>query len=139
MRTITIDPRHATPIWRQIADQVHHQVGGGLLAAGDPLPSVRDLAVQLRVNPATVARAYRALVDVEVVEVRRGEGTFVAAARSSDTEGVRRRELDQQAQAYARVARSLGFDQRSSREALERAWRGAEHGQDGASKKGTAT
>lgn len=78
---IAVDARAATPLYDQIAAQVKQAVAGGTLTAGDALPSVRQLAVRLRVNPNTVARAYRELEADGVVESRRGHGTFVAASR----------------------------------------------------------
>jgi GntR family transcriptional regulator len=69
------DPR---PIYRQIIDEVRRAVVRGALQRDDALPSVRQLAVDLRVNPNTVTQAYRELEREGVVYVRRGEGTFVA-------------------------------------------------------------
>ena len=71
----TADPR---PIYVQIMDEIRRAVVMGILGAEDPLPSVRQLAVDLRVNPNTVAQAYRELERSGVVYVRRGQGTFVA-------------------------------------------------------------
>jgi GntR family transcriptional regulator len=73
-----IDPRSPTPIYAQIAARVRIAVAAGDLSTGDPLPSVRSLAGSLRVNPATVVQAYRALEHEGVVEMRQGSGTFVA-------------------------------------------------------------
>jgi GntR family transcriptional regulator len=57
---------------------VRHLVASGALRPGDPLPSVRDLAREQRINPNTVAKAYQRLAEAGVLESRRGEGTFVA-------------------------------------------------------------
>lgn len=72
-----IDPRSPTPLYEQIATQVRLAVAAGELAAGDGLPSVRQLARDLRVNPATVVQAYRELEADGFVETRHGAGTFV--------------------------------------------------------------
>lgn len=72
-----IDPRSPTPLYEQIATQVRLAVAAGDLAEGDALPSVRRLAQELRVNPATVVQAYRELEWDGFVETRRGAGTFV--------------------------------------------------------------
>ena len=69
------DPR---PIYVQIMDEVRRSLVVGTLRAEDPLPSVRQLAADLRLNPNTVAMAYRELEREGVVYVRRGQGTFVA-------------------------------------------------------------
>jgi GntR family transcriptional regulator len=72
-----IDPRSPTPLYEQIAARVRVAVAAGELAPGDPLPSVRALARELRVNPATVVQAYRDLAIDGFVEIRHGHGTFV--------------------------------------------------------------
>ena len=88
-RAIDVDPADAVPIWRQIEDGVRRLVACGGMRPGEAVPSVRDLARDLRVNPATVAKAYQRLTDEGLLEVRRGEGTFVAAAPSSSSSEVR--------------------------------------------------
>ena len=72
-----IDPRSPSPLYDQIADRIRVAVAAGELRPGDPLPSVRRLAGRLRVNPATVVQAYRALEAEGFVEMRQGSGTFV--------------------------------------------------------------
>lgn len=76
-RTLRVDPSDSTPIWSQIEEGVRRLVASGALAAGAAVPSVRELARELRVNPATVAKAYQRLCEAELLVVRRGEGTFV--------------------------------------------------------------
>ena len=75
---LAINTADARPIYVQIMDEIRRAVVMGILGAEDPLPSVRQLAVDLRVNPNTVAQAYRELERSGVVYVRRGQGTFVA-------------------------------------------------------------
>jgi GntR family transcriptional regulator len=75
----TTDPR---PIYVQIMDEVRRALVVGTLRSEDPLPSVRQLAADLRLNPNTVAQAYRELEREGVVYVRRGQGTFVAEQAS---------------------------------------------------------
>ncbi len=74
---ITIDAADPRPIYVQIMDEVRRALVVGTLAPDDALPSVRQLAVDLRVNPNTVAQAYRELERDGVVHVKRGQGTFV--------------------------------------------------------------
>jgi GntR family transcriptional regulator len=74
-----LDPRSSAPIYVQIVDQVRRGVAYGLLGSDERLPSVRELAVALRVNPNTVARAYRELEYEGLIESRQGDGTFVSA------------------------------------------------------------
>ncbi|MEO8333477.1 MAG: GntR family transcriptional regulator [bacterium] len=74
---IRLDPKDVRPIYVQIMDEVRRSLVVGSLAPDDPLPSVRQLATELRVNPNTVSQAYRELERQGVVEARRGSGTFV--------------------------------------------------------------
>ena len=75
---VTLDTADARPIYQQIMDEVRRAVVVGTLLPGDPLPSVRQLAADLRINPNTVAQAYRELERAGAVHVRRGQGTFVS-------------------------------------------------------------
>lgn len=75
---ISIDTGDARPIYVQIMDEIKRAVVLGTVAPNDPLPSVRQLAAELRVNPNTVQQAYRELERAGRVYVRRGQGTFVA-------------------------------------------------------------
>lgn len=77
----SIDPRASKPIYVQIMDEVRRSIVIGELGTDDPLPSVRQLAADLRVNHNTIVQAYRELEREEVIYVRRGQGTFVAAQR----------------------------------------------------------
>ena len=72
-----IDPRSPTPLYEQIAARVRVAIAAGDLEPGDALPSVRVLARELRINPATVVQAYRDLAIDGFVEIRHGQGTFV--------------------------------------------------------------
>lgn len=65
------------PIYRQLRDRVVAMILDGLLAEGDPLPSVRTVAAEYRVNPITVLKGYQQLVDEELVETKRGRGMFI--------------------------------------------------------------
>ena len=73
-----LDPRSPTPMYAQIAERLRVAVASGELTRGDSLPSVRALAARIRVNPATVVQAYRALEDENIVEMRQGAGSFIA-------------------------------------------------------------
>ena len=98
------------PIWRQIEDGVRRLVASGALAPGKSVPSVRDLASELRVNPATVAKAYQRLTDSVILLVKRGEGTFVAAMPPSVPRGEREKELEGGAMRYASLAVTIGAE-----------------------------
>jgi GntR family transcriptional regulator len=109
------------PIWKQIEEGMRRLAAAGALAPGAPVPSVRELARDLRVNPATVAKAYQRLVDEGLLEMRRGEGTFLRGDAAS-LDGARRQLLAQGASGFASVARSLGFPLPEALAALEGAW-----------------
>ena len=82
------------PIYRQLRDRIVHMILDGVLKEGDPLPSVRNVAAEYRLNPLTVLRAYQELVDEELVEKRRGLGMFVeAGARDLLLKGERQKFL----------------------------------------------
>jgi len=77
--TITIDPQDATPIYAQLERALRAAIATGRMRPGDQLPTVRQLAVELRVNANTVARVYAELERAGVIETRRGVGSFVTA------------------------------------------------------------
>jgi len=83
---ITVDSADPRPIYVQIVDEVRRALVVGTLAPDDPLPSVRQLAVELRVNPNTVSQAYRELERQGVVHVRRGQGTYASKAGANGAE-----------------------------------------------------
>jgi GntR family transcriptional regulator len=80
MALVTIDPHDATPLYAQLERGLRAAIATGRIRAGDQLPTVRELAVDLRVNANTVARVYAELERVGVLETRRGVGSFVAAS-----------------------------------------------------------
>jgi GntR family transcriptional regulator len=82
------------PIYRQLRDHGVHMILDGVLKEGDPLPSVRNVAAEFRVNPLTVLKAYQQLVDEQLVEKKRGLGMFVkAGARDLLLQGERQKFL----------------------------------------------
>jgi GntR family transcriptional regulator len=103
----TINPSEAAPIWRQIEEGMRRMIALGSLRPGDSVPSVRDLAKDLRVNPNTVARAYQRLTDAGVFAVKRGEGTFVADAPAQIKRAERNEALRDASVRYASVAISV--------------------------------
>ena len=92
-RGVRVDPAAAAPLWSQIEEGMRRLVASGGLTAGAAVPSVRDLARDLRVNPATVSKAYQHLTDAGVLEVRRGDGTYVSPTAPSLSRGERSRAL----------------------------------------------
>src|SRR5687767_9693815 len=122
-RALRVDPTSSTPIWSQIEEGVRRLVASGMLALGGPVPSVRDLARELRVNPATVAKAYQRLADAGVLTVRRGDGTFVSETAPAMGRMERSRTLRDGATRYASLAVTIGATQEEAFEELRAAWR----------------
>jgi GntR family transcriptional regulator len=93
------------PIYRQLRDRVVAMILDGVLKEGDPLPSVRNVAADYRVNPLTVLKGYQELVDEQLVETKRGLGMFVTAgARNRLLQGERQKFL---AQEWPRIAETI--------------------------------
>ena len=98
------------PIYRQLRDRVVAMILDGVLKEGDPLPSVRTVAAEYRVNPLTVLKGYQRLVDEGVVETRRGRGMFInAGARDLLLNGERRRFRDEEWPRIHETIRRLGL------------------------------
>src|SRR3954465_12803911 len=125
---LRIDPRDARPIWRQIEEGVQHLVARGALPSGTAVPWLRDLAKDLRVNPATVFKAYQRLTDAGVLTVRRGEGTFVADSPPAASDAQRLGRLREEAVRYASLAVTLGASREETVATLEAVWRGLKDG-----------
>ena len=98
------------PIYRQLRDRVVHMILDGVLNEGDPLPSVRNVAAEYRVNPLTVLKAYQELVDEELVEKKRGLGMFVkTGARDLLLKGERQKFLAEHWPTIATTIQRLGI------------------------------
>jgi GntR family transcriptional regulator len=100
------------PIYQQIVDQIQFRIMSGQLSVGDELPAIRTLAESLRVNPNTVARAYRELENDGLVEKRRTTGTFVAELPLNRSIAQRRRLLAPHIDKLIIQSRQLGFSLR---------------------------
>ena len=98
------------PIYRQLRDRVVHMILDGVLNEGDPLPSVRSVAAEFRVNPLTVLKAYQQLVHEQLVETKRGLGMFVKpCARNLLLKGERQKFLAEQWPRVAATIQRLGI------------------------------
>ena len=104
-----LDLRSGVPVYRQIIDQVTGGMAAGALAAGDQLPTVRQLAVDLEINPNTVIRAYRELEIRGVLETHQGTGTFIGTQKVQRDDAERQRRLSQLAGEFAARAGAAGF------------------------------
>jgi GntR family transcriptional regulator len=112
-----LDLHSGVPVYRQIIDQVVGGIAAGTLVGGDQLPTIRQLAVDLSINPNTVIRAYRELEIRGVLETQQGTGTFVSHQKVTRDEAELQRRLSQLVGEFAARAGSQGF---STEELIER-------------------
>jgi GntR family transcriptional regulator len=106
---ITISVTDGVPIYRQIVNQVKYLVASGLLRPGEELPPIRTLALQLRVTPNTIVKAYDELEISGVVHKRRGSGTFVSEGRRQLALRERRRIIEERIDGLLAEAHQLNF------------------------------
>ena len=104
-----IDLHTGVPVYRQLIDQVRAGIARGALKAGDQLPTVRQLAVDLAINPNTVMRAYRELELGGLLETHQGTGTFITSKKIEASVEERERELIQLARDFAAKVGAAGF------------------------------
>ena len=106
---ITLDPHSGLPLYLQLKEQMRLQIATSLLRPGDQLPTVRDLAAQLRINPNTVARVYRELCTEGLLSSRQGSGTFVAEEALALTDGQSLELVRQRLGSALALGRSVGL------------------------------
>jgi len=104
-----LDQRSGVPVYRQLIDQVRAGLAAGSLNAGDQLPTVRQLAVDLAINPNTVLRAYRELELGGFLETQQGTGTFITEKKPRGDEVERQRQLEQLVGEFLARAGAAGF------------------------------
>ena len=104
-----LDGHSGVPVYRQLIDQVLGAMARGTLRAGDQLPTVRQVAVDLAINPNTVMRAYREMEIRGIVDTQQGSGTFIAEQKMAVPEEERERQLAQMLDEFVARVGSLGF------------------------------
>jgi GntR family transcriptional regulator len=117
--TFRLDLASGVPVYRQIIDQVLGGIAAGTLAPGAQLPTVRQVAVDLSINPNTVIRAYRELEIRGVLDTQQGAGTFISKQTVQRDEVERRRQLNQIVSEFVSRAGAAGFTIRDLLEQLE--------------------
>jgi GntR family transcriptional regulator len=105
-----LDLHSGVPVYRQLIDQVRGGLASGSLSAGHQLPTVRQLAVDLEINPNTVMRAYRELELGGLLETHQGTGTFISDKKPEKNTAERERQLNQMAGEIAARAGAAGFN-----------------------------
>ena len=121
LEQLNVNPSSGEPIYRQLHDQIVRLIVGGQLQPEDVLPSVRQLAEHLAVNPMTVSRAMQQLVDQGWVERRRGQPSCVAARTSANTASGSSL-LAPQLRALVEQAQQLGVDYDELQQLLKQSW-----------------
>ena len=117
---IRLDFRSGTPIYTQIVEQVKQQVISGELMPGDQLPTVRALALELRVNFNTVARAYRLLDEASIISTQQGRGTYILDVPPPERiDKLRQQALEALTRGYLNEAFRLGCSQDEISKALK--------------------
>jgi GntR family transcriptional regulator len=117
---IRLDFRSAEPLYLQIAGQIEQMVVRGDLKVSDQLPTVRELAMELRINFNTVARAYRFLDEARLISTQRGRGTYIWEEPTSATlEQLRRLRLNEMTSHYLEGIRRLGFTLEEAMDAFQ--------------------
>ena len=124
MLHLQINPHSGVPVYRQVMDQVKYYVASGTLRPGDVLPSIRELAQALSVNPTTIVKAYNELRHEDVVEMRHGKGVFVAESAGHMTETEMRRALRRLARQLAVEAVQMGAQPELVRQLVEEEMKG---------------
>lgn len=109
MLHIQMDPHCGIPVYRQIMDQIRYHVAAGRLGTGDRLPSVRELAKYLHINPTTIVKAYTELQHAGDIEMLHGKGAFVAEAGVPASRAVVDREFRERVRPIAVVASQMGL------------------------------
>lgn len=109
---VEIDPRDPTPLYAQLERGIRVAIATGRLKPGDQLPTVRQLAVDLRVNANTVAKVYLTLERDGVVTTKRGVGTFITESQPRETSASRERQLKAITERFLTESTALGFTPR---------------------------
>lgn len=120
MISFKLDPRSGVPFYKQIVDQIRFGISSGKLPVGEQLPTVRALAVQLKVNLNTVSKAYKELEIQKVLETQQGTGTFVGSLQVKVDSNESRNKLANICSEFVSVVSSYGFTTDELIEALKR-------------------
>lgn len=109
MIKFALDPKSGAPFYRQIIDQIRFGIASGKLKVGEQLPTVRSLAVELKVNLNTIAKAYKELEIQNILETQQGTGTFISRHDVPLPEKERQKKLEDICQEFLTIAFNYGF------------------------------
>lgn len=105
-----LDPRSGIPFYRQIIDQIRYGIAAGKLNVGDQLPTVRALAVELKVNLNTISKAYKELEIKNILETQQGTGTFIAPVKVEIPDSEKEKKLTGICNEFQSIAAAYGFN-----------------------------
>lgn len=109
---ISLDFKSSKPIYEQIIEQIKFNVMKGYLKPGDSIPSVRKLALELKITPGTVAKAYQELERQEMIKTIRGKGTFIASELKLQEDEKRLLEMKKQLTSTIMELKMMGYDKK---------------------------
>ncbi|MFH0761909.1 MAG: GntR family transcriptional regulator [Bacteroidota bacterium] len=109
MITFKLDPKAGVPFYRQIIDQIQYGIAAGNLKTGEQLPTVRALAVELKINLNTVSKAYKELEIQSILETQQGTGTFVGSTNVRISDKEKHKKLKDICNEFQAIAFSYGF------------------------------
>jgi GntR family transcriptional regulator len=109
MITFKLDPKAGVPFYRQIVDQIKYGIAAGKLTVGEQLPTVRALAVELKINLNTVSKAYKELEIQNILETQQGTGTFISKTDIGISPKEKQKKLQDICKEFLTVAYSYGF------------------------------
>jgi GntR family transcriptional regulator len=104
-----LDPKSGVPFYRQVIDQIRYGIASGQLLVGEQLPTVRALAVELKVNLNTISKAYKELEIQNILETQQGTGTFIGSAKFEIPTDERKKKLNEICMEFLNISASYGF------------------------------
>ena len=104
-----LDPKSGVPFYRQVIDQIRYGIATGSLHVGEQLPTVRSLAVELKVNLNTISKAYKELEIQSILETQQGTGTFIGTSKVQIDRGESKKKLADICNEFLSIAASYGF------------------------------
>lgn len=119
MINFILDPKNGVPLYRQIIDQIRFGIASGQLKTGEQLPTVRALAVELKINLNTIAKAYKELEIQSVLESHQGTGTFISSTKFELNHEERTKKLTDFCGEFLAVTSAYGFSKKEIIEKLE--------------------
>ena len=120
---IILDLKSGLPIYLQIVEQIKHNITAGNLSVGEKLPTVRQLATELEINPNTVVKAYTELERTGIIESKQGVGTFIQKEKGVLTDAEREKKLREICRKFSDEASWFGYTEKEILDAVKKFWK----------------